>query len=173
MDSMVSKLQQRPVPSYGCLGTCKACGRHRQVRPCAVAERHDQSWCMCEKCLRGGSPSISRIADEEDQPAWPEYSVAAGNDQPVAAEQQRPRPYRGCLGTCRVCFRHNSVRPCALGAGHNRNHCICERCIRVGPGNSDQPVAADNNDHWSEVPHPNGEHAGSGATEASLEIIEG
>ena len=171
MDSMVSKLQQRPVPYRWCLGTCKACGRHRQVRPCAVAERHDQSWCMCEKCLRGGSPSISRIADEEDQPAWPEYSVAAGNDQPVAAEQQRPRPYRGW--TCRVCFRHNSVRPCALGAGHNRNHCICERCIRVGPGNSDQPVAADNNDHWSEVPHPNGEQAGSGATEASLEIIEG
>ena len=34
MDSMVSKLQQRPVPYRGCLGTCKACGRHRQTLCC-------------------------------------------------------------------------------------------------------------------------------------------
>ena len=32
------------------------------------------------------SKKRAREDDEEDQPAWPEYSVAAGNDQPVAAD---------------------------------------------------------------------------------------
>ena len=60
MDSMVSKLQQRPVPYRGCLGTCKACGRHPRVRPCALNAGHDQTYCICEKCIRGGRPSPSR-----------------------------------------------------------------------------------------------------------------
>ena len=60
MDSMVSKLQQRPVPYRGCLGTCKACGRHPKVRPCALNAGHDQTYCICEKCIRGGRPSPSR-----------------------------------------------------------------------------------------------------------------